>query len=570
MSFRTRLFLSLSLAALVPLGLLALGVRREMTRRLTDDSDRRAGRATAALGDRLRRESEAVASRLAGIRSDLADDNRVRLALAEADREGRRGLLDLAGPAMRAAGLDFLELQDDAGRIVSSGHFRNDFDRVDSLLPMALRAAGTAPMLVRARTPSGAIEVLARLDSIRLAGRIYPIAGGIAVEPQLQAELARDPDLSLRIHHPGDSPQRLDDSLRVVAELPVPFVDLTSGAAAGPDTARLVVAQSGATLSALHRSVDRWFAVALAVAVPLALLTAAWLASRISRPLTELAERTAGIDFDRLEPRFVTDRDDEIGALTVVLGELTERLRTGAARLREAERRMATGDLARQVNHDVKNGLVPIRNVLRHLSQVARDQPSELAAVYQERRGTLESSLEYLDTLARSYARLSPALQRGPCDVNAVVTEVVGATLAGAATLQTATDPAIPPITADPLALRRILENLIGNAVDSLAGRTGTITVGTELAGTAGARRVRLSVGDTGPGMSRPELDRAFDDFHTTKPDGTGLGLSIVRRLVLDLGGSLRLEAAPGEGTRAIVELPVDGAGAAVEGSGQG
>jgi signal transduction histidine kinase len=154
--------------------------------------------------------------------------------------------------------------------------------------------------------------------------------------------------------------------------------------------------------------------------------------------------------------------------------------------------------------------------------------------------------------------------------VNAVVTEVVGATLAGAATLRTATDPAIPPITADPLALRRILENLIGNAVDSLAGRTGTITVGTELAGTAGARRVRLSVSDTGPGMSRPELDRAFDDFHTTKPDGTGLGLSIVRRLVLDLGGSLRLETAPGEGTRAIVELPVDGAGAAVEGSGQG
>jgi signal transduction histidine kinase len=57
--------------------------------------------------------------------------------------------------------------------------------------------------------------------------------------------------------------------------------------------------------------------------------------------------------------------------------------------------------------------------------------------------------------------------------------------------------------------------------------------------------------------MSRAELDRAFDDFHTTKEGGTGLGLSIVRRLVLDLGGSLRIETAPGAGTRAIVELPV-------------
>jgi signal transduction histidine kinase len=64
-------------------------------------------------------------------------------------------------------------------------------------------------------------------------------------------------------------------------------------------------------------------------------------------------------------------------------------------------------------------------------------------------------------------------------------------------------------------------------------------------------------VADNGPGMSRTELDRAFDDFHTTKPGGTGLGLSIVRRLVLDLGGTLRIETAPGSGTRAILELPL-------------
>jgi signal transduction histidine kinase len=67
---------------------------------------------------------------------------------------------------------------------------------------------------------------------------------------------------------------------------------------------------------------------------------------------------------------------------------------------------------------------------------------------------------------------------------------------------------------------------------------------------------VRLTVADTGPGMSREQLDRAFDDFFTTKEGGTGLGLSIVRRLVADLGGALRIETEPGAGTRAIVELP--------------
>ena len=237
---------------------------------------------------------------------------------------------------------------------------------------------------------------------------------------------------------------------------------------------------------------------------------------------------------------------------------MTERLRLGAGRLREAERRLATGDLARQVNHDIKNGLVPIRNVLRHLSEVARDDPAALPRIFEERRGTLESSLTYLDTLARNYARLSPAAQPAACDVNAVVAEIVRATDAAHATLRAAPDPALPVVSADPLVLRRILENLVGNAVDSLAGRSdGVVTVGTEVTGGADSAQVRVTVTDTGPGMSRAELDRAFDDFHTTKAGGTGLGLSIVRRLVLDLGGALRIETAPGAGTRAIVELPV-------------
>jgi signal transduction histidine kinase len=63
--------------------------------------------------------------------------------------------------------------------------------------------------------------------------------------------------------------------------------------------------------------------------------------------------------------------------------------------------------------------------------------------------------------------------------------------------------------------------------------------------------------------MSRAELDRAFEDFYTTKEGGTGLGLSIVRRLVLDLGGVLRVDTEPGTGTRVTIELPAmsDGAG---------
>jgi signal transduction histidine kinase len=210
------------------------------------------------------------------------------------------------------------------------------------------------------------------------------------------------------------------------------------------------------------------------------------------------------------------------------------------------------GDLARQVNHDVKNGLVPIRNVLRHFDEVAQQQPDSLAQLYSERRGTLESSVAYLETLARNYARISPAPSREPCDVNALVEQLVRGNDPGGR-LTAALGAGIAPVPVDRLMLRRVLENLIGNGLESLDRADGAVTVSTEPATGGG---VRITVADTGRGMSREDLNHAFDDFFTTKPGGTGLGLSIARRLVLDLGGTLRIQTEPGVGTRAVVELP--------------
>jgi two-component system, NtrC family, sensor kinase len=320
----------------------------------------------------------------------------------------------------------------------------------------------------------------------------------------------------------------------------------------------VVITQSLATLTSLQRSVNRWFLAALGLTAAVALALAAWLSSRISRPVRELARKTAQIDLDRLDQSFESDRTDEIGALSRLLGAMTARLRTSSARLREAERKAAMGELAQQVNHDIKNGLAPIRNVLRHFSQVASQEPGLLASVYEERKGTLQSSVEYLETLARNYARLSPGIDRTPCDVNALVEEVLRHTSADGTALHTDLNREIPPALGDSLLIRRILENLVGNAVDSLAGRPGgRVTVTTGLSeGEGKVSRVRIRVSDTGQGMNRRELERAFDDFYTTKTHGTGLGLSIVRRLVLDLNGSLQVETEPGAGTSFVVELP--------------
>lgn len=550
MSFRTRLFLGLLIAVLLPLGALALGVRQEMERRLRTEYEQRVGSMAEVIETDLVREGTTVGSRLSAFISDLSRDNRFRLATLQDDAASRRYLLDYAGNAMRLSGLSMLQIQDSTGRILSSGHFRNEFDQLQPQLPALLATAAGTMTLVRTRTPETPLLALARVDSFRVGGRQFSVVGGVAAETRLLDRLVRDRDLAVDLVYPGR--ERVSSAgARVLREIPVPYLDLLSGTGVALDTARFVVTQSLGTLEALQRSVDRWFLLAVGLTVAAALALAGWLSSRISRPLRELAQKTSQIDLDRLDQSFDSERQDEIGALSRLLGGMTERLRNSSARLREAERRAAVGDLARQVNHDIKNGLAPIRNVLRHFSQVARQDPALLPAVFEERKGTLDSSVEYLETLARNYARLSPTIERTPCDVNAVVEEVLRNTVAGGSVLHASLTQRLPRALGDPLMLRRILENLVGNAVDSLGGRSGgTVTVTTEPAGGDGEPpRVRISVADTGSGMTRKELDHAFD---------TGFGLSIVRRLILDLNGTLRVETEPGTGTRFVVELPAE------------
>ncbi len=561
MSFRTRLFLGILVAVLLPLGALAYGVRREMERRLTTEYEGRVGSMAEVIAADLARESGTVAARLRALSGDLGRDNRFRLAALRGDASSRRYLLDYAAEAMRVSGLSMLQIQDSAGRILSSGHFRNEFDQLQPELPRLLSTIRDSMTLVRTRTPEIPLVALARVDSFRVGGRPFSAVGGIEAESRLLDRLARDGDLEVSLAYPGMQ-QPTTVGARVVREIQLPYVDLLRGSGVTVDTARFLVTQSLGTLKALQRSVDRWFLLAVGLTLAAALALAAWLSSRISRPLRELAQKTSQIDLDRLDQSFESERGDEIGALSRLLGAMTERLRNSSARLREAERRAAVGDLARQVNHDIKNGLAPIRNVLRHFSQVARQEPALLPAVFEERRGTLDSSVEYLETLARNYARLSPTIERTPCDVNTVVEEVLRNTAADGRVLHTSLTERLPRALGDALMLRRILENLVGNAVDSLGGRSGAVTVTTELAGGDGEPpRVRVIVADTGSGMTRKELDHAFDDFYTTKTEGTGLGLSIVRRLILDLNGTLRVETEPGTGTRFVVELPADPAG---------
>ncbi len=550
MSFRARLTLWLLAIAVVPLAILGYGVRREMTTRLDDDAARHVDAVRGAVTSELAAILAADRLRLQSLATGLAADNRFRIALGNEDSPERRWLLDWAGGSMKLAGFAVLQLQDSSGRVLSAGQFRNEYDRVAPALPRAIDAAPTNAAVVDARTPDGAVRALATSASFTARGERFTIVGGATFDSARVARLSTDGSVAAALAFGSVAP-----SAGVVAADSLVYVNETSAdSTAGTVIARIVLIPDSGPTRALKAGVARWLLITLGGTLILAIIVATFLGRLISAPIAELADRTAHLDLDKLNQKFATGRDDELGALERTLDALTGRLRTSVARLREAERAAATGDLARQVNHDIKNGLAPIRNVLRHLAQIAEREPATLAAVYAERRGTLEASVEYLDDLARTYARLSPALGRGATDPRPVVLEVARGV--GAVTVDVRVPDALPKIRADAVVLHRILDNLVSNAVDALDGKPGTVTIAAEPVSSGAERRVRFTVSDTGRGMTRAELDRAFNDFYTTKAAGTGLGLSVVRRLLTDVGGSVKADTAPGEGSTFTIEIP--------------
>ncbi len=548
MSFRVRLVLAFALIATLPLLGLAWGLERAVDRRMTSQYRSRVDALAAVTRGALSRESGAIADRLASLRGAIADDDRLRVAIARPGDE-QSYLLDYGGRAMRLTGLAALQLQDSAGRILSSGHFRNEYDRLEPDLPRLLAAAPGGAALVAMRTPEGPLMVIARTDSLRLGGRRLSLVGGVAVDERFLSALAADSVMTVSLRTPdADSataaPSGSPDAT-IVTRFAFPFVDRSA-----LRSAQFVVAHTTDDLDAIRASVGRVVVTALVTTALVAVLAAIWLAAYIGRPLAALADATARVDLDRLDVQFATTRTDEIGVLARLLGAMTRRLRTSAMQQREAERRATIGDLARQVTHDVKNGLAPLRHVHRHLDQVAREDPARLAAVFVERRPTLDASVEYLDALARNYARLTPRLDVRPVDVNALIRAIAGGAVAP---VQVDLDARLAPLAVDPLVLRRILDNLVANGVEALADRDGTVTIASAAVEGGGAR---ITVADTGPGMTEAQLARAFNDFYTTKPTGTGLGLSIVRRLAADLGANLAIDTTPGAGTRVAITFP--------------
>jgi len=157
----------------------------------------------AVIEEDLAQERDAIANSLGVLRKAVVNDNRFRRAAVDRVQEERRYLLDYAGNAMQIAGLSMLQIQDEVGRIISSGHFRNEYDRLEPELPRLLASTLEGTALVQARAPDAPFLALARVDSFQMANRKFTIVAGVKVGERFLARMARGEELQVALIYPG-------------------------------------------------------------------------------------------------------------------------------------------------------------------------------------------------------------------------------------------------------------------------------------------------------------------------------------------------------------------------------
>ena len=289
-----------------------------------------------------------------------------------------------------------------------------------------------------------------------------------------------------------------------------------------------------AVLAAFRRSM---LLAGIAAAIGVLALTA-WIARRISGPITRLAQAAARLGRGDLDAPVPIETRDEIGLLAQTFDETR-----AALKARDERMQMMLAGIA----HEVRNPLGGLELYAGLLRDALGAQPERLEEVHR-----IEREVGHLKTVVNEFLEFA---RRPPPNLEAValgplfdeVRELTRAASGAAITID------VPPglrVRADVGQLRRVLLNLARNA--ATAARQGRV----ELAARPVETGVRIEVRDDGPGVPAALREQIFTPFFTTREKGTGLGLAFVREIVRDHGGDVVVRDAPGGGSVFSFDLP--------------
>jgi len=568
-SFRTKIFLSITATVVLAVWIVAAVV----SALVTQSFERRDAQRTAALAGQLQRELDRRGADVARRVQAVADSDPVeRLAVNLGGSVDTSTYYAEAQSLAEEQSLDFLELVGPDTAIISSAEWPARFGYKEDWLREAADWNKQAAFLKQENLADGSALGLIAVRSVKAGDGMLYVAGGQRLDREFLQSLPAAEGERFELYRNFDSLGRSNKLVDEVRRQPRQLTQVTDAASVtaiplrGRDRqllAILLIENSRAELTNLKRYIQ---ATATAVGVGgalLALLLSFWTASRVTRPLRNLALSVREVALGKWDTRAPVTSSDEVGQLAGDFNAMTQQLVEQRDRMIQAERVAAWRELARRLAHELKNPLFPLQITIENLQRAREASPEQFDEVFRESTSTLLTELGHLKTIIGRFSDFAkmPAPELEAVDVNQIAREVLQLFDAqlrapGSAPVETRLqlDAALGPIPADPDQLRRALRNLILNALDAMP-RGGALTLRTS--GYDG--KVAVEVSDTGEGLTPEECDRLFTPYYTTKQHGTGLGLAIVQSVVSDHKGTIAVHSRPGHGTTFRIELKTQG-----------
>jgi two-component system nitrogen regulation sensor histidine kinase NtrY len=249
--------------------------------------------------------------------------------------------------------------------------------------------------------------------------------------------------------------------------------------------------------------------------------------------------------------------EDGQTGLAVVLDDVTPLIR--------AQKVAAWRDVARRLAHEVKNPLTPIQLCAERLRRHFSGAPLATRHLVDECSTTIVHEVESLKSLVDEFSQFArmPAPRTVPSDLHQLIDDALSLYrgLFEEIRIEPRFARTLPPVRVDPEQFRRVIINLVDNAIEALSGNgnggpPGSGLVIVETAHDQVNSVARVVISDNGPGVSDADRARLFMPYYSTKGRGSGLGLAIVRRIIVEHGGSIEATDNTPHGTRMTIELP--------------
>ncbi len=282
------------------------------------------------------------------------------------------------------------------------------------------------------------------------------------------------------------------------------------------------------------------------------------ISGRLTSPLMMLGSGLASVELGKKSEHLSYSGNDEVGELVKQYNVMVDELEESARKLADSEREYAWREMAKQIAHEIKNPLTPMK---LNVQQLLKSWKDGVPGFEKKLERFTKNQIEYIDNLssiASAFSSFAKLPGNNPVQVD--LTEQIKTTLELFKNSDNITFRMSCPhgcrifIHADREHLNGVFSNLIKNAIQAIPpGREGLIRVSLEVRD----KKVIVSVSDNGSGIPESLKNKMFTPNFTTKSSGTGLGLSIVKRYVESAGGRVWFESEAGNGSTFFVEYPL-------------